>query len=105
MQMGAGGGAPLLCLHMVPPSLPGLHATLALRFTTLTTHSASCLHVKRACTPFPFTRALSLVSATPVPMRLHVADREHMEKKGGRGYAGKPRGCASKGRGRMLTNR
>ncbi len=27
------------------------------------------------------------------------------EKKGGRGYAGKPRGCASKGRGRMLTNR
>ena len=26
-------------------------------------------------------------------------------KKGGRGYAGKPRGCTSKGRGRRLTNR
>src|SRR6266702_3544752 len=99
-QTGAGGGAPLLCPRMVPPSPPGLRATLALRFATPTIRSASRFRVKGVRTPFPFTRAPSPVSATPVPARLHVADREHTEKKGGRGYAGKPRGCASKGRGR-----
>src|SRR6266702_1102527 len=102
---GARGGAPLLCPRMVPPSPPGLRATLALRFATLTIRSASRFYVKGVRTPFPFTRTPSPASATPVPARLHVADREHTEKKGGRGYTGKPRSCGSKGRGRRLTNR
>src|SRR6266702_4776859 len=68
---------------MVPPSLPRLRTTLALRFTTLTIRSAPCFHVKGVHTPFPFTCVPSLVSATPVPMHLHVADREHTGKRGG----------------------
>jgi len=85
MQMGARGSAPLLCLRMVPPSLPRLHTTLALHFATLTIRLASHFCIKGVCTPFPFTHAPSPVSATPVPMHLHMADREPMEKKGGRG--------------------